>query len=429
MLVKAIVHTAIWLIGFAVVWGIAFVIARIFGGKNGVKCFHERMFGTKQKSSSYSTQESQSSTTQGIFETKSFLGLFLFVICIFLLIFFNSSHSSFSDKSGLNKKLIDDISQEYWDNFGDDFEKVYTEISLNESLDQKNLIWASYKELYKSKQELKRYVAFQMIPSTFVQFCSDGSLQEINNAIKNGADVNAKDKNGFTPLMFAAAMNSEPKVIVALIKAGADINARSEGGGSSLIMALSINNYNNNEVIIALIKSGANVNARIKEGDTPLMIAARKSSNPEVITTLIKAGADANMRGENGETALMIAAAYSSNAEIITAIAKASVNVNAKDSEGMTSLMIAAFKNTNPEVIKALVKVGADIHVRDKDGFTSLMFASWLNSNPEVTTTLLELGARPKESNNLGKMAIDYAKDNETLKNTAAYWQLNDVSY
>lgn len=52
----------------------------------------------------------------------------------------------------------------------------------------------------------------------------------IEALIKAKADVNARDKDGVTPLMLAAMLNSNPAVIETLVKASADINARDMSG-------------------------------------------------------------------------------------------------------------------------------------------------------------------------------------------------------
>ena len=52
----------------------------------------------------------------------------------------------------------------------------------------------------------------------------------IEALIKAKADVNARNKDGVTPLMLAAGFNSNPAVIEALIKAKADVNARDKAG-------------------------------------------------------------------------------------------------------------------------------------------------------------------------------------------------------
>lgn len=54
--------------------------------------------------------------------------------------------------------------------------------------------------------------------------------------IEKGADVNAKDNDGKTPLMFASAFDNS-RVVKLLIGKGADVNAKDNGGWSALIYA------------------------------------------------------------------------------------------------------------------------------------------------------------------------------------------------
>ena len=72
--------------------------------------------------------------------------------------------------------------------------------------------------------------------------------------------------------------------------------------------------------------------------------------------------------------------------------------------------------------------VVADVNEKDSEGMTALMRAAQYNSTSEIITTLLKAGADPKAIDAYGEKAIDYAWENENLKNTAAYWELNDVS-
>lgn len=46
----------------------------------------------------------------------------------------------------------------------------------------------------------------------------------VNYLIKHGADVNIVNKNGQTPLLYAAENNQNLEITTALIKAGANIN-------------------------------------------------------------------------------------------------------------------------------------------------------------------------------------------------------------
>jgi ankyrin repeat protein len=67
---------------------------------------------------------------------------------------------------------------------------------------------------------------YSMSDEEFIDLCKNGSPAEVQSAIEDGADVNARDNNGWTPLMFAAWNNSNADVVETLIKNGADVNAR-----------------------------------------------------------------------------------------------------------------------------------------------------------------------------------------------------------
>jgi ankyrin repeat protein len=55
--------------------------------------------------------------------------------------------------------------------------------------------------------------------------------------IEQGANVNAKDDNGSTPLLLASSHCSQTPLLAALIKAGADVNAKAAGGATPAMMA------------------------------------------------------------------------------------------------------------------------------------------------------------------------------------------------
>jgi len=185
------------------------------------------------------------------------------------------------------------------------------------------------------------------------------------------------------------------------------------------------------EVEVA-IKAGADVNAKGKDKDgvtgvTALMNAAQYNSNPEVISSLIKAGADVNAKNQTGGTALIRAALGNKNPEVTASLVKAGADVNAKNNYGWTAFINAAEEN-NTEVITVLINAGADVNAKNNDGFTSLMNAARYNSNPEVITVLLKAGADVKLKDKNEKMAINYARDNKALINTAAFKELETLS-
>ena len=90
-----------------------------------------------------------------------------------------------------------------------------------------------------------------------------------------------------TPLMWAAPGGS-PELIRALIDGGANVNAQDVRGMSPLMLAVASENQDL-AVVSLLLRSGADVNARSVRGETPLDWAEKFGSGP-VIAALRKAG-------------------------------------------------------------------------------------------------------------------------------------------
>ncbi len=118
-------------------------------------------------------------------------------------------------------------------------------------------------------------------------------------------EVNARDKNGSTPLLYALENKSNRKVIQFLIDTGADVNARNKYRITPLMMASAYSS--NRQVIQSLIDNRADVTPRDSDGWTALMWASSENRNPDVIYILIDNGADVNVRDKSGSTALTIA--------------------------------------------------------------------------------------------------------------------------
>jgi len=92
--------------------------------------------------------------------------------------------------------------------------------------------------------------------------------------IDAGADVEARAKNGSTPLHFAAWRNAE--TVKALIDAGADPRQRTTEFGVTPLHAAAARGTA--EMVKALIDAGADIKARDKKGRTPADLAEENDS-------------------------------------------------------------------------------------------------------------------------------------------------------
>ena len=110
--------------------------------------------------------------------------------------------------------------------------------------------------------------------------------------------------------LFGLAREGTPTEIAQTIRAGADANARDSYGQTPLMYAASANDT---RAVTELIADGARVDAQSNAGWTALMYAAR--DNPGVLESLLIRGADATLTNSDGQTALDIA--RSSNVEAV----------------------------------------------------------------------------------------------------------------
>lgn len=151
-------------------------------------------------------------------------------------------------------------------------------------------------------------------PLTMAAAKGDGA--KVRELIAQKTDVNAKDKNGITPLMWAAR-GGHTEVMSALIDAGADMNTRdcAVNGWTPLMHAI---HKNQNRAALLLIERGADVNApggdcreqKIESGQTPLMHAAG-NDNAEIMIALLAKGANPyETHGSNSVLSSAIAGAW-----------------------------------------------------------------------------------------------------------------------
>ncbi|MCY2932326.1 MAG: ankyrin repeat domain-containing protein [Planctomycetota bacterium] len=149
-----------------------------------------------------------------------------------------------------------------------------------------------------------------------------------------GAGVNAPDAMGFTQLHDAAARR---KGIEDLIRRGADVNAKDkEIGWTALHWAAADGDV---EMISKLLAARADVDATNLAGRTPLHEACL-SGQREAVEALLAARANPKLADSNGRTPLHCAV-QANNRAIVELLLARRVDVNAAAKNGQTPLQIA----------------------------------------------------------------------------------------
>ena len=93
-----------------------------------------------------------------------------------------------------------------------------------------------------------------------------GEIEAVKQHLAAGADVDAKDKYGRTPLHLSPA-SGHKEIAELLIARGADVNAKNKYGLTPLHFAAG---YGRKETVELLIAEGADVNAQHDDGGTPI---------------------------------------------------------------------------------------------------------------------------------------------------------------
>lgn len=174
-----------------------------------------------------------------------------------------------------------------------------------------------------------------------------GDLTEVKGLLDQGTNVNAREEEDETPLMYAA-VEGRTEVVGLLLDRGASLNAVSVNNETALVRAVGMNRYETvalllnrgadiekgNPLIYAagagdvkmirlLLNRGANINAPNNEGDTALAAAVSRRVSAETIRLLLSAGADVNIKNKRGETPLM-RAERSGDESLVSLLTKAS---------------------------------------------------------------------------------------------------------
>ncbi len=284
--------------------------------------------------------------------------------------------------------------------------------------------------------------------------CKSGDLKMVEIAISKGANINARDDFGLTPLHLSISYDHH-EITKYLIDNGADVHSKTDpkeqnlggyyspfelavskgqgdivkyidnirtGSAKSLEQlrgnfwnAITVREINYiKKSIEDLIAAGGDINGvcDFNTQATFLHIACKKHL-PEVVKYLISSGADINKGNKWGQTPLLYAC-LNNDLEIAKTLVENGANVNAKDLDDKESILHHAskavnFKNPNSDLVKYLIRRGADINAIDNWGRTPLHYACEYG-NLEIVQCLTANGAKINAKDIDGMTPLDCAK-------------------
>lgn len=243
----------------------------------------------------------------------------------------------------------------------------------------------------------------------FLKAIKIGDIERIKKLISQGADVNAKDKRGMTPL-HNAAYYGQRQVAEVLIAKGANVNGTNTAGQTPLHIAA---NFGAKFVPELLLANGANIRARDVAGNTPLHAAADSPDvEKDLLDLLVAKGADVQTRNKAGQTPLHRVSMIRTRDKRIELTAEVllahGAEVDAKDKSGNTPIHFAV-KNGHVKLINLLLSKGAIISKDDNllPDLDALLETAWSNQ-ADVLKVFLDYGADVNAADHWGWSLLHY---------------------
>ncbi len=246
-----------------------------------------------------------------------------------------------------------------------------------------------------------------------------GNVEVAQKLLKAGANVNATDALGNTPILLLIPAEKQEKIYPLLISHGADTKAK-DSFGDSVFHKCTMSRASVKTLSI-LLNSGAEINARNKDGATPLAVAI-DCSIPEHVDFYASNGADIYASDRHAQTPVG-RAIDSADISIFMSLLSSKENINSKDSNGNSPLHLAIQSNAPDSFVKYLVDRGADVDARNSSGDSVLLMAAQRNRK-EAGERLIAGGADIFATNTQNNSPLRVSFTNKK----ARAWLLNEMT-
>ena len=194
--------------------------------------------------------------------------------------------------------------------------------------------------------------------------------------------------------LLAAAASGDVAAIAAALDDGANVDARDATGRTPLLVATVADQV---DAVRRLLAAGADVDLQDDRLDNPFLYAGAEGLL-EILRLVNEAGADPAITNRYGGTAL-IPASERGHVEVVRyLLAESDVDVDHVNRLGWTALLEAIVlgngDEAHQEVVDLLLEAGADPDLADNDGVRPLTHAR-NRGQAEIARALEAAGARP----------------------------------
>ena len=232
---------------------------------------------------------------------------------------------------------------------------------------------------------------------------NDAPIEYIRYLIEAGADVNARNKNGDSPLFITVQKNRRDAGDL-LLEKNADIFATNIQNNSPLRSALT----RGGEVQDWLINSKT-LNSTDGSGNTPLHYAAEWHLN-NAIVSLVQKGAKNQAQNANGESAVYSAVKGGDDSpSTVNVLVSNGLVLDSKDKLGRDNLgntpLHAAVKWNAFNTAKTLIALGVDVDAQNLSGKTALSDAC-RSAKKDMAVLLIRSGADINATDATGRTVL-----------------------
>ena len=243
----------------------------------------------------------------------------------------------------------------------------------------------------------------------------DGDIARVKTLLSEGADVNSKNRMGWT-LLHTAIRNKRKEIVTLLIEKGADIKAKDNRGRTTLHFAVE---SGQKDIVELLIAKGVEINVMDGRADNALSLA-KKNNQKEIADLLVKNGAE-----DPDPSALLGDRLYSSPAAGRNANSGRLTQQNARTANvGQSNVAVDLL--ADPNEIKTRVKTfdGLEKSVKEVSDKSKNEERQWLQTRLDNRTTLLRAVDKQidDELDYISKVAVEESakKTAEAIKNLRA---------